>query len=92
MTTKHPDFTDVFYANSLARAAVKKGLRLQEAGDHKGARAALKDAMRLQKQAERLERVVKRGKVSHSQASPIPRTTRQASDGTRERSRTGKRR
>ena len=60
MTEKHPNFTDIFYANAHVRACAKKGLRLQEAGDHKGARAAYKEAMKWQKEAERLERAVKR--------------------------------
>jgi len=60
MTEKHPNFTDIFYANAHVRASAKKGLRLQESGDHKGARAAYKEALRWQKEAERLERAVKR--------------------------------
>lgn len=38
MSEKRPDFTDVFYARAKLRDCVTKGLRLQDAGDHKGAR------------------------------------------------------
>lgn len=59
MTEKHPDFTDVFYANARVKVFAKKGLRLQEAGDHKGARAAYKEALRWEKEAKRFDRLVK---------------------------------
>jgi len=59
MTEKHPNFTDVFYANAHVRACAKKGLKLQDEGDKKGARAAYKEALKWQKEAERLERAVK---------------------------------
>lgn len=59
---KRPDFTDVFYANARVRVFAKKGLKLQDEGDKKGARAAYKEAMKWQKEAERLERAVKRSK------------------------------
>lgn len=70
MTAKRPDFTDVFYANARVRSFAKKGLRLQDAGDHKGARGAYKEALRWQKEAERLERAVSRLKKTRARKSP----------------------
>jgi hypothetical protein len=50
-----PHFGDVFNARAMMRAAAAKGIRLQEAGDHKGARAAYKEAVRWEKELQRVE-------------------------------------
>lgn len=62
MTAKRPDFTDVFYATARAQAFEKEWKRLQDEGDTKGARAAKKEAVHWLKEAERLNKAVKRAK------------------------------
>lgn len=71
MSKAHPDFTDVVYAKARARGYARKGLRLSEAGDKKGARVAYQEALRWSKEAERLEKVVRPKK-------PADRTSRRA--------------
>jgi hypothetical protein len=61
MTARHPDFTDVFYANARMRDAARKALDLSEAGDKKAAWAMYKQAMHWEKEALRLERAIKAG-------------------------------
>lgn len=65
MTAKHPDFTDVFYANALARDAekkardaAKKGLARAEAGDKEAARAFYAEALKWSKASERFEKLL----------------------------------
>lgn len=60
MTAKHPDFTDVFYAKAKIMDCARKGLRLQDAGDKKGARAAYQEALQWEKEVARLEKLLKR--------------------------------
>lgn len=75
MTERHPDFTDIFYANARMRDAARKGLDLAEAGDKKAARACYKEALKWEKEALRLEKIVKgSGSASRARArKKLPR-------------------
>jgi hypothetical protein len=59
MTALKPHFGDVFNARAMRRVAVEKGLRLQDAGDHKAARAAYREALQWEKEIQRLEAAVR---------------------------------
>jgi len=78
MTAKHPDFTDVFYANARMRDAARKGLDLAEAGDKKGARAMYKQAIHWEKEALRLEKIVKAGGSAIRRSAPKKSPRRKA--------------
>lgn len=72
MSEKHPDFTDVVYADARARDAAKKGLARAEAGDKKGARAFYAEALKWSKESERFEKLLQKKRQAAGTSARAP--------------------